>query len=66
MPKEKEKSQESAVDEPKKIKVSENKRRKLEKPLSAQQRDQVMVKVAKEELLPPHCCIERSREIAHA
>ena len=50
MPKDKEKTQESAVDEPKKIKVSENKRRKLEKPLSAQQRDQVMVKVAKEEL----------------
>ena len=36
MPKEMEKTQESAVDEPKKIIVSENKRRKLEKPLSAQ------------------------------
>lgn len=44
------KTKKNVVDEPKKIKVSENKRRKLEKPLSAQQRDQVMVKVAKEEL----------------
>ena len=42
-------TQERAVDEPKRIKVSENKRRKLEKPLCAQQRNQVMVKVAKEE-----------------
>ena len=43
------KTQECAVDEPKKIEVSKNKRRKLEKLLYAKERHQVMVKVAKEE-----------------
>ena len=43
-------TQEIATDEPMKIETSQNKRRKLEKRLSAQQRDQVMVRVAKEEL----------------
>ena len=35
---------------PKKSKLVDNKRKKLEKPLSAHQRDQVMLKIAKEEL----------------
>ena len=47
---ERKQTQEIALDEPKKIKVSENKRRILGNPLSAKKRDQVMVKVAKQEL----------------
>ena len=42
--------QDLLVDERKKLKICENKRKKLEKPSSAHQREQLIVRVAKEEL----------------
>ena len=49
-PKKRKETQEDVVQPPKKMKLCDNKRKKLEKNLSTQQRDQIMVKVAKEEL----------------